>query len=113
MIDRKMQNGHKSLREEKHIRLLVLCLPVLSLIVGCSGVRVRGTIAANVDRIPASLAIYPVLAGSVAGRLPHHPILRLSKMGGSISITPPAESKLVVTAESRAFTDLLTNELMA
>jgi len=78
---------------------------------GRSSVKVRGEKSGNVDRIPKSIAIHPLLSSTVEHRIKWERALPMSKSGETIYITPPVESKLAVTALSQMVTEMLSSEL--
>lgn len=65
----------------------------------------------GVDRIPTTICIHPLLSSPASRRYIIKENLNISREHGSVYITPPAESKLVITPRSQMLTGLLSSEL--
>lgn len=82
---------------------------------GCTSVsRVRTTPSVGVDRIPATVAVYPLLSSSEAPRAHGGwgPIKSTLESREEIYLTPPTESELLVTASSQMLTGEMSTEMM-
>lgn len=88
-------------------------LALIVLMIGCATIdeRVVTTPAADAERIPTNIAIYPLLTGEahVRGQGPF--LINQSAKDDRIYIVGPAETKLVSNIQSQLLTNLLSAEL--
>jgi hypothetical protein len=92
---------------------MIVLLSLVVLMIGCATVdeRVVTTPAADVERIPTNIAIYPLLTGEAHVRGQGQFFLNQSVKDDRIYIVGPAETKLVSNIHSQLLTNLLSAEL--
>ncbi len=92
---------------------MIVLLSLVVLTIGCATIdeRVVTTPAADVERIPTNIAIYPLLTGEAHVRGQGQFFLHQSGKDDRIYIVGPAETKLVSNIQSQRLTNLLSAEL--
>lgn len=96
------------------IRGIVSCVALIALFSTCTvQPRITMTPSMDVEEIPRTLAVYPILANTTT-RAPHtYPAeaIKIHRREDKIYIVPATEARLVVTTHSEIFTGLVSSEL--
>jgi hypothetical protein len=100
--------------------LIVACV-ALAMIIGCAGPlsQLTSTRSQGVDKIPTNVTIYPLLSTPVASMSHGGEVYSSSYLKGlgiqeineNAVISPPTESEMMITKESRMMTDFLSINL--
>jgi hypothetical protein len=97
--------------------LLVISVLTLTMHSGClsTGGRLISTISPDVDRIPTTIGLFPILSSQAFRAVRRGDMvssLSLSSGPDHIYIMPPTETELKVTSFSRMMTDLISMDLL-
>jgi hypothetical protein len=95
-------------------RFLVISVLVSVMHTGClsTGGRLISTKSPDIDRIPTTIGLYPILSSQSFHRKVSRPRAILSSGSEHIYIVPPTETELKVTSFSRMMTDLISMDLL-
>lgn len=95
--------------------LIAGLLVMVSIAAGClaMGNSVTGNLSQDIDRIPTTIGVYPLLSVPVAPGHPRFGSLDVRAEQDGVYIVPPSESRLVVTAESQILTGFISSELLS